>query len=107
MKTCIEKETTVISLNPKDLLFIEPKNKPTTKVNDELTKILEEEFENATEIGPYCKGFHFCICGKHSTNHDYKLPCGLIVNSLCVHYIRDHREEVPESELEKIRSIKK
>ena len=97
----------MISLNSSDLLFIEPKNKPTTKVNDELTKIVEEEFANAEEISPYYKGFHICVCGEHSTNHDYKLPCGLIVNSLCIHYIQDHREEVPESELDKIRNIRK
>lgn len=97
----------VISLNPTNLLFIEPKNEPTTPINDELTKIVEEEFANAKDHGPRWRGFHDCICGQMSSNHNYELPCGLITNSLCVHYIRDHREEVPESELEKIRNIKK
>ena len=36
---------------------------------------------------------------------DFLLPNGLVTNSLCVHYLAYHRDEVPPSELAKIDTI--
>lgn len=49
------------------------------------------------------KGIHVCSCGQCSDNRDHFLPSGRITNSLAVHYMRHHREEVPESELQKLK----
>jgi len=88
------------------LLFIEPTKEKSAPVDDELTAIMEQAFEKAQEYGPYWRGFHMCACGKNSTNHNYKLENGMIVNSLCVHYMRFHRDEVPQSEIDKVISLK-
>ena len=97
----------MIELADTHLLYIEPKEQPTEPVMDELTEKMEKEFAIAQEPPPreFWRGVHYCICGERSTNRDYMLQGGLKVNSLCVHYIRDHRSEVPESELDKLRNL--
>jgi hypothetical protein len=51
------------------------------------------------------KGVHTCCCGMRSLNQDYLLPGGFITNSLSLHYLMYHRDEVPESELAKVRKL--
>jgi hypothetical protein len=90
-------------MDPEHILFIHPKNrKPSTPINDEVTKTIEYLFSNATEYGSRFRGFHMCICGKHSDNVNYMLPNGMVTNSLCIHYIRDHRDEVPQKDIDKL-----
>lgn len=98
----------MISNNPKNLMYIEPKNKKTeTPVNDYLTKYaeyLETKFKD--NPGPAYRGFHTCACGCRSHSRDYYVSVAgkqMMTNSLLVHYVRDHRSEVPEEELEKLK----
>ena len=51
-------------------------------------------------------GFHDCSCGVKSKAHNFLLPGGEIVNSLCVHYLAFHREEVPDWQIEKVLSMR-
>jgi len=108
------------------LLFIQPEKKYEEPVNDELTKKIEHAFENFVE--DYCNvgyidkktneahihhkektmGLHRCVCGKMSESGDYGLSIdGKIyyTNSLCVHYVRDHRTECPKEDLEIISKV--
>ena len=47
-------------------------------------------------------GVHQCICGAKSHSRDYLLPNGYVTNSLAVHYLEFHRDEVSDVELAKI-----
>lgn len=104
-------------INENGLLYIEPKNECSSyPIDDELTNIMMNEFFNAVRgtwhhksntfrINNRWKGIHTSSCGARSTNRDYKLSNGMITNSLCIHYLRWHRDEIPESELDKVRSM--
>ena len=52
------------------------------------------------------RGFHGCVCGAYSSSRDHVIRPDertiLITNSLCVHYLAHHRDEVPRMELAKI-----
>lgn len=48
------------------------------------------------------RGFHICSCGAVSGACNYLIPEGEIINSLCIHYLAFHREEVPQEQLDKI-----
>jgi hypothetical protein len=88
------------------LLFIEPKNKELSEpIFDELTMKLSNALDNATQNGIFYKGVHFCVCGAKSANFDLILPNGQITNSLAMHYMSHHRDEVPEYELKKVRKL--
>ncbi len=79
------------------------------------------------------KGIHICSCGAVSSNHDYLLETkeditvkliptkdsffsqvideateikGIITNSLCIHYVACHRNEIDPKELERILFLK-
>lgn len=85
------------------ILFIEPKSLGSEQgVQDELTVKMEAAMLCATSSDYRYKGFHLCVCGAKSDNRDYFLPNGQKTNSLAVHYLEFHRDEVPETELDKV-----
>jgi len=55
--------------------------------------------------GPGWLGWHDCACGVMSSNQDYLLENGQVTNSLCVHYLAWHRDEVPAAELRKVAAL--
>ena len=106
--------------SPYTILYIHPKNTPSEEpVEDELTELVRDNFEAAVAIGccggndsfitgTSFMGVHQCTgltCDAYSESCDYLLPYGIITNSLCVHYIQYHRDEIPENELQKIRQL--
>ncbi len=87
------------------LLFIEPKfNVCELPVKDELTAKIRNLLKTAKPASGYYKGVHVCKCGKRSLNYDLKTG-KFITNSLAEHYMCYHRSEVPQSEIDKLRSI--
>jgi len=50
-------------------------------------------------------GIHRCICGAGSDNQDHWVAGDLLTNSLCVHYLALHRDQIPEEELDKVRAL--
>lgn len=88
-------------------MFIEPtKNKSAVPVIDELTKIMTAAFRQAEDDPDKTLGWHECICGAKSATHDFRIPDhNLIINSLCIHYLACHREEVPQDQLDLIASL--
>lgn len=99
------------------ILYIYPKNKKSDlPVNDDITKKMSELFENCHTTGAYNKrgdfvigegymGVHTCKCGETSESVDYLLTPKFATNSLCVHYLQYHRDEIPETEFEKINEL--
>jgi hypothetical protein len=89
------------------LMMIEPENEPNDPVFDDLSQLSKFVFLEAKENGRY-RGFHFCTgedCNSKSDNVQWVLPTGHITNSLIIHYISMHRDEVPESEINKLIDI--
>ncbi|MCU0660328.1 MAG: hypothetical protein MUD00_01815 [Candidatus Pacebacteria bacterium] len=66
------------------------------------------------ENGGGWKGSHVCICGAMSSNKDYAMLTRdvlslhidhqqiVLTNSLCIHYVACHRDDVPTEMLEQI-----
>ena len=106
-------------INEKGLLFIEPRGPKSDKpVVDNLTKRMAAALQRADRgtwrpaTGGFMRaswrGIHLCTgayCGEESASQDFQLQDGQVTNSLCVHYLMWHRDEVPESELEKVRQL--
>lgn len=85
-------------------LMIEPKGPCTPTIRDELTAVAGQVFSLANPGRIRYRGFHRCVCGAVSDNRDWHMPDGRQTNSLVVHYISQHRAEVPEAELKKLYS---
>lgn len=104
------------------LLFIEPQNdKSVEPVDDDMTLFMETLLNTAINTsskkgvvinGNFVKGLstmgvHTCYCGECSHSCDYEIHTGYYTNSLATHYLRWHRKDVPEEELNKVRSLMK
>lgn len=103
----------------KPLLYIHPKlNKSEFPTEDELTLGLEKLFnDHNSNIGNFYEdtgkfteeagwlGTYTCFCGEESSSEDYLITPSYATNSLCIHYLKWHRNEVPEEELRKVREI--
>jgi hypothetical protein len=91
--------------NPQRLLYLEPSASTSEEpLIDELTEKMTSAFRQATE-GERWRGYHTCACGVNSDNCDYILPSGHETNSLAIHYLALHREEVPLEQLEIVASF--
>jgi len=95
----------MIDLSDKYLLMVEPTRPATEPIRDELTALAEKVYAASRDSDVRCKGFHLCACGECSDNADHILPGGVITNSLMVHYVQCHRDEIPLAELGKLRAI--
>jgi hypothetical protein len=105
----------LIDVSPDHLLFIEPQlPRSAEPVVDEYTRRMAGAMRSASAQAPY-RGIHRCRCGEPSTNCDYvvriaeRVPGspwhGLLTNSLAVHYLAFHRDEVPPGELAKVLTL--
>jgi hypothetical protein len=100
------------------LLFIEPQLAASEMpLIDSITKKMVAAFrKRSTETGLLYKGkfikdlctmgCHTCSCRKASSDScDFILPNGVVINSLAIHYIAHHRQEVPLDAIELISSF--
>jgi len=103
------------------LLYMEPKNPKQDYIDDELTETIKKAFEksksgiayysNLKDNGEFTegrggwRGWHVCGCGECGGNKEYLLENGMITNYLCVHYVAEHRDEIPKSELLKLKKL--
>ena len=93
----------MIDLSNGCLLMIEPTKSATIPVQDVWTRRARGlVFEGKLKQGKSWRGSHSCICGAASQSYEVITPQGRITNSLLVHYIECHRDEVPEEELIKL-----
>jgi hypothetical protein len=87
-------------ISRKGLLFIEPIHPASsTPIVDHLTRRMAAAFRLARADDGFYLGFHKCVCGAYSTNHNYTLPNWRRTNSLCVHYVAYRRAEIPARQL--------
>ncbi len=96
----------MIKCDDKHVLFIEPKKAASKECEqDELSANMREAMEHAGRPDYSHYGYHECVCGERSDAIDWILHTGQITNSLAVHYLEYHREEVPPGEMEKVREV--
>lgn len=105
--------------SPNILLFIEPRNSPRESDMAEFqwfVDLFNEQavagvgsaygFETSEQYRVAYLGIHQCSCGEWSSSQDYRLPNNMITNSLAIHYLQYHRDEIPKSEWFKLRQLK-
>src|SRR5262249_41433348 len=93
-------------ISESDLLYIEPwRDAAASPLIDELTCKMTAAYRAAQPDPNASRGFHECVCGAQSTCCDYFLPDGQKTNSLCIHYLAHHREEIPPAQLERVASL--
>jgi len=82
------------------LLYINPSRRTSPEpLVDGVTRMMTAAFRAAEETGVVWRGRHTRACGARSGNTDWYLPGEVLVNSLCVHYLAFHRDEVPAAGL--------
>lgn len=86
------------------LLMIEPTKGVSLWLDDELTDLATRVYLRSKPGNTRYKGTHTCSCGMTSDNVDHLLP-GMTTNSLMVHYVSCHRDEVPQGEIDKLRRV--
>lgn len=94
------------------LLFIEPQREAQPPVIDDATKRMVVALRSAQSRSGY-RGAHTCRCGAVSDNVDHvvghRTGAGVVklftTNSLAVHYLACHRDEVPPDELADVLSL--
>jgi hypothetical protein len=91
--------------DPSGILMIEPTGKASSKpVIDKLTRMMTAAWRRRQKGTMVCKGVHTCVCGVQSDNSCDTID-GCQTNSLSVHYLAFHREEIGEDELAKVAAL--
>jgi len=89
------------------LLYLYPAAKASEEpLIDSLTRKMTAAFHQADSWKVGFGGSRSCSCGKaKSASHDFTLPNGLFINSLCIHYLSRHREEIPRDQLDIVANL--
>ena len=89
------------------ILMIEPSVKTTAApLIDELTRKMTAAWRRRCDSEHSYRGVHFCACGAMSDNKDHWVSGGgLLTNSLCIHYLAFHRDDISREELDKVRAL--
>lgn len=101
----------MIRLDARHLLFIAPRGLGTAEpLIDEYTRRMAGALRVA-RLAPrklWKRGFHTCVCRMQSGHIDLFVATTsgeLVTNSLAVHYLAHHRDEVPAAELAKVLTL--
>ena len=89
------------------ILMVEPSAKISKEpLVDELTRKMTATWRKRKESGISYRGFHVCQCNVFSDNKDHFVDGGKLTNSLCIHYLAFHRDDILPEELDKVRQLK-
>lgn len=91
------------------ILMIEPSARTSaTPLIDELTRKMTAAWRRRRDSKDGYRGIHMCACSRaFSDNKDHWVGNGdgFLTNSLCVHYLAFHRDDIPQEELDKVRGL--
>lgn len=90
------------------ILMVEPSAETSSApLVDELTRKMTAAWRRRRDSKDSYRGFHVCACSAHSDNKDHWVGDGdgLLTNSLCVHYLAFHRDDISQKELDKVRAL--
>lgn len=94
-------------VDPSGLLMIEPSSRVSSaSIVDALTRNMTAAWRERRRTDS-TNGPHQCACGARSDINWWRVggEPGWPTNSLCIHYLAYHRDEVPAEELEKVRAL--
>jgi hypothetical protein len=94
-------------IDPNGFLMIEPSKRGHTAIYDWATCRVAALLNSARE-GTRWRGWHTCVCGAGSGCCDLWVKIGdkeLKTNSLAVHYMACHRDEVPADQMKLIEAL--
>jgi len=95
----------MIDLSEKCFMMIEPvSSKKEIEINDKISNLVEEIMKNTKIVGR-TKGWHTCNCGERSGSTILEIKINnkiYITNSLALHYVKYHRSEIPQAEIDKL-----
>lgn len=94
-------------VDPSGLLMIEPSSRVSSApIVDALTRKMTAAWRER-RLADSTNGPHQCACGARSDINWWRVggEPGWPTNSLCIHYLAYHRDEVPAEELEKVRAL--
>lgn len=94
-------------IDPNGFLMIEPSKRGNTAMYDWATCRVAALLNSARE-GTHWRGWHNCVCGAASGCCDLIVKIGdreYKTNSLAVHYVACHRDEVPDDQMKLIESL--
>ena len=109
--------------NPYALLYIEPnpKYRNENPITDELYNIVMDALEESTKgiwyydeldstldnfmLDDSWRGTHRVDEFASSSNRDYLLKCGLVTNSCAGYYLQYYRNQIPDSEIQKLKKL--
>lgn len=93
-------------IDPAEFLMIEPRGGASAEpVIDEITRKVARAWRMRVSATDAYRGSHTCSCGAMSDNRNHCTFNGLLTNSLCVHYVAHHRDEIPAEEFAKIAAL--
>lgn len=94
-------------INSNGILMVEPSSRVSTEpFIDELTRKMTAAWRKSRESDFGYRGVHWCLCGATSDNRDHFIGSkSLLTNSLCIHYLAFHREDIPQEELDKVHAL--
>lgn len=101
-------------VNPNGIMMVEPTRRASdVPLIDEATRKMTAAWRAAKHSDYGYRGFHVCTCGATSDNKDHWVgensvgeeDKGKNTNSLAIHYLAYHRQDVPVDELEKVLNL--
>lgn len=108
LQSYVPKIKECVVTDPDGFLMIEPVNNLANRANvpllDKVTMRVAAAWRRRETSDIRWRGVHVCECGAVSYNGDYRIN-GRLTNSLCVHYVACHRDEIPPEEMRKIEAL--
>lgn len=111
----LRKETQMLNSHSRHLLYVEPTQPSSASpVVDEYTRRMTGALRAGHSDGQFYRGVHTCTspgCGAVSSTCDYYLSSpdavatALVTNSLAIHYLAYHRDEVSPEDLAKVAAL--
>jgi hypothetical protein len=97
-------------LDDSAILMVEPSGGGAKEpLVDELTRKMTAAGRKRRDAESGYRGVHRCACGACSSNRDHWVTRAdgseFLTNSLCIHYVAYHREELSEEELAKVLAL--
>jgi len=91
------------------IMMIEPSGAPSEEpLIDEATRKMTAAWRTNRACQVEYRKPHICSCGAESDRYDHWIvegATGRFTNSLCIHYLAYHRQDVPASELAKVMAL--
>jgi len=94
-------------IDPNGFLMIEPRERPRGLLLDSMARKVTALLRGA-QADRFFMGYHECICGARSDSYDWHVTIAARkrrTNSLAIHYVACHRNEIAPEQLREIEAF--